>query len=109
MKKLILIDLDGVLNEYIGDYKENYIPPIKIGAKDFLENLSKNYKLKIFTSRNKLLTAKWLIDNELDKVIQDITSEKEPCWLYIDDRCINFDGSFSQLAAKIENFKPYYK
>lgn len=109
MKKLILIDLDGVLNEYTGEYKENYIPPVKDGAKDFLENLSKNYELKIFTARNKLLSAKWLIDNNLDEIIQDITSEKEPCWLYIDDRCISFDGNFSKLAAKIENFKPYYK
>lgn len=109
MKKLILIDLDGVLNEYIGEYKYDYIPPIKNGAKDFLENLSQDYQLKIFTSRNKFLTAKWLIDNGLEGVIKDVTSEKEPCWLYIDDRCINFDGSFANLAAKITNFKPYYK
>ena len=27
-KKTILIDLDGVLNEYTGNYQADYIPPI---------------------------------------------------------------------------------
>ena len=35
-KKKILIDLDGVLNEYGKEkYDENYMPEIKIGAFDF--------------------------------------------------------------------------
>ena len=34
--KKILIDLDGVLNEYGKDkFNENYIPEIKIGAYEF--------------------------------------------------------------------------
>ena len=37
-KKLILIDLDGVLNEYKGDYKENYIHPPKPDTKEFLKS-----------------------------------------------------------------------
>ncbi len=40
MKKTILIDLDGVLNEYIGKFDINLIPPIKNGAKEFLQDLS---------------------------------------------------------------------
>ena len=41
-KKKILIDLDGVLNEYGKEkYNENYIPEIKKGAKEFLEELHK--------------------------------------------------------------------
>ena len=43
-RKTILIDLDGVLNEYTGDFDKDYIPPIKDGAKEFLENLSENNK-----------------------------------------------------------------
>ena len=38
-KKIILIDLDGVLNNYNGDYKEEYIPSIKKTVrKNFLKN-----------------------------------------------------------------------
>ncbi len=35
-KKTILIDLDGVLNEYVGNFDKEFIPPIKQGAKEFL-------------------------------------------------------------------------
>ena len=40
-KKKILVDLDGVLNKYGEEsYKENFIPEIKKGAKEFIEALS---------------------------------------------------------------------
>ena len=35
-KKTILIDLDGVLNEYVGNFDKEFIPTIKQGAKEFL-------------------------------------------------------------------------
>ena len=47
-KKTILIDLDGVLNTYTGEFKKEHIPPIKRGAKKFLEKLSKKFVIKIF-------------------------------------------------------------
>ena len=55
-KKRILIDLDGVLNEYEKEkYDENYIPEIKEGAVEFLEKLSDIAELYLFTSRNIML------------------------------------------------------
>ena len=56
-----------------------------------------------------MLAAKWVIENKLDDYISDITNIKEPCWVYIDDRCISFDGCFDDIIDKIDNFKPYYK
>lgn len=108
-KKTILIDLDGVLNEYVGNFDKEFIPPIKQGAKEFLSTLAEKHIIKIFTTRNRLLASKWVIDNGLENFIEDITNVKEPCWVYIDDRCINFNGKFDGLIEKIENFKPYYK
>ena len=108
-KRTILIDLDGVLNTYTGNFDKDFIPPIKEGAKEFLENLSKDFRIKIFTTRNKLLTAKWLIENNVDKFIEDITNTKDLAWLYIDDRCLTFNGNFEEITLKINNFKPYYK
>ena len=108
-KKTILIDLDGVLNEYVGNFDKDFIPPIKQGAKEFLSILAEKHIIKIFTTRNRLLASKWVIENGLDELIEDVTNVKEPCWVYIDDRCINFDGNFNDLIDKIENFKPYYK
>ncbi|MBR1908034.1 hypothetical protein IJ818_03760 [bacterium] len=108
-KKTILIDLDGVLNVYDGNFNKNVIPPIKNGAKSFLENLSENYEIKIFTTRNKILTAKWLSDNDIDKFVEDVTNVKELCWLYIDDRAVTFNGDFEKLKSDIATFKPWYK
>ncbi len=108
-KKTILIDLDGVLNEYVGKFDRNFIPPIKNGAKEFLQDLSKNYDVKLFTTRNRLLASKWVIENGLTDLISDVTNVKEPCWVYIDDRCITFDGKFDTLINQIDAFKPYYK
>lgn len=108
-KKTLLIDLDGVLNKYDGKFDENFIPDMKEGAKEFLENLYETYNLKLFTTRNRLLAAKWLIANNLDSLISDITNVKEPSYLHIDDRCINFEGDFEKTIAEIDNFKPYWK
>ena len=109
MRKTLLIDLDGVLNDYVGNYDKNFIPPIKVGAKEFFEDLSKNYQVKIFTTRDKNLASKWISENGLSELIVGITNVKEPCWVYVDDRCITFDGNFEGLIDKIDNFKPYYK
>ena len=108
-KKTILIDLDGVLNDYVGNYDKDFIPPIKFGAKEFLRDLSKNYDIKIFTTRNSELASKWIEENGLNEFVVGVTNVKEPCWVYIDDRCITFDGKFEGLIDKINNFKPYYK
>ena len=108
-KKTILVDLDGVLNQYNGRFDELQIPDIKEGAKEFVENLSQNFIVKIFITRNKILATKWLIKNNLDKYITDITDIKEPSHLHIDDRCICFDGNFSNTINQIKNFRPWYK
>lgn len=109
MKKTILIDLDGVLNIYTGDFDKEHIPTLKKGAREFVEKLSRKYEIKLFTTRNKILAAKWIEQNSLDLFISDITNVKELCWLFIDDRCICFEGDYDLLLEKIETFKPYYK
>ena len=47
-KRTILIDLDGVLNTYTGNFDKDFIPPIKEGAKEFLEELSENFVIKVY-------------------------------------------------------------
>ena len=108
-KKTILIDLDGVLNTYSGKYDENYIPPIREGAYDFVKELSQNYKIILFTSINLLLASKWIIKNNLEAYIDNVTNVKEPCHLIIDDRCINFNGNYNKLMEKITTFNVWYK
>ena len=108
-KKTILIDLDGVLNTYTGNFDEKVIPPIKDGALDFIKELSVDYKVKIFTTRNRLLASEWVINNGLKEFVDDITNVKEPSYLLIDDRCIQFKGNYKELKSQIENFNVWYK
>lgn len=109
-KKVISIDLDGVLNEYRGDYKENELAPIKDGAYEFLEKLSVDYQIEIYTVRNINLCRKWLEDNNLMPFISDIRDTKSPFTsVFIDDRALCFEGNFHNTYEKIINFKPYWK
>ena len=110
LKKKILIDLDGVLNNYGKDiFDENSIPEIRAGAKNFLENLSEKYELYLFTSRNLILTTKWLIDNNIDTYFKDVTNIKIPSYLYIDDRTVCFKGDYKQTLEDIKNFKVHWQ
>lgn len=108
-KKTILFDLDGVLNAYDGKYDKNYIPPIKDGAFKLIKELSEEYKIVIFTTRNSLIVSKWVIENGLDEYLENVTNVKEPAYLIIDDRCINFDGDYDKIKEKIKNFEVWYK
>lgn len=109
-KKRILIDLDGVLNEYGKEkYDENSIPKIKEGADKFLEKMSKLGELYLFTTRNLILATKWLMQNNLDKYFKDVTNIKVSSFVYIDDRTICFKGDYEKTYKETVNFKVYWK
>lgn len=107
-KKLLLIDLDGVLNDYRGNYNKDLIPPMKNGAGEFLGKLSEKFDIKIFTTRDKKLAHDWLETNGLCKYVSGVTNIKEPAYLHIDDRCIRFDGNFKNTVDEIETFNVYW-
>jgi hypothetical protein len=108
-KHIIAIDLDGVLNNYIGNYSETIIPTPKEGVFDFLQTLSKNFNIEIFTARNPATVKEWLKKNNLEQFISNITNNKNPkARLFIDDRAINFKGSYSDTIQEVLNFKPYW-
>ena len=108
-RKLILVDLDGVLNTYDGKFDENFIPPVREGAEVFLSQLSQDFDIKLFTTRNNALAKKWVIDNKLNKYIKGVTNIKEPCFLHVDDRCVNFQGDFNKTLAQVQNFSSHWE
>jgi hypothetical protein len=108
-RKKILIDFDGVLNDYDGNFNKNELPKIKEGAKEFIEKLNESADLYLFTTRNLMLSAKWLQENNIDKYFQDITNIKIPSYLYIDDRCICFKGEYDKTLDEINNFRVYWR
>lgn len=109
IKKTILLDLDGVINEYTKGFRKDYIPPVKKGAENFLINLSHKFKIKLFTTREKSMVKTWLSDNGLDKYFSGITNIKEACWLIVDDRCIKFNGDYDELLSDIMDFHVWHE
>ena len=87
IKKVISIDLDGVLNNYSGVYREDEISSIKSGAKEFLERLSKNFLIHIFTVRDKNRVKEWLFKNKIDHLVYDVSPSKNNfASVIVDDR-----------------------
>ena len=110
LTKIALVDFDGVLNDYSGEYDENELPKIKTGAKEFLEELSQMYDIEIFTVRNKIKTICWLQKNNLTHLIKDVTNVKNPrASIIVDDRAINFDGDFKKVINLSKDYQPYWK
>ncbi len=110
LKKLISIDLDGVLNNYDGLYNHCKIPPLRDGAFEFIKKLSEEYNVELFTVRNKKLVIKWLKENNLSEYISNITNIKNPMSsVFLDDRAINFNGDFAAAYQSIKDFKPHWK
>ena len=99
----LAIDFDGVIHKNSKGFFDGtvYDEPID-GVKDALEQLSKKYKIVIFTCKVKpdrpLIngkTGKELIDAWLSKhillhYISEITCEKPRASYYIDDKAIHF-------------------
>ncbi len=110
LMKTLLIDLDGVLNTYEGNYCEHEISPPREGAKEFLENIAKEYRIEIFTARDKNLAKKWLEKYNLTAFISNITNIKSPYTsIIIDDRALRFNGNFKDTFEDIRNFRPFWK
>ena len=109
-KKIISIDLDGVLNTYCGNYEKDKIPSIKDGAYEFLKELATQYDIEIYTVREKWLCEKWLKENNLSEFVKNISDKKNHyASIYLDDRALTFDGSYENAFKKITSFKPHWK
>jgi len=106
-KKTIMIDLDGVLDNYTVYTDE--IPSIRSGAREFVKKLSDNYELVLFTTRNSKQAVEWLQSNKIDNYFTGVTNVKSPAYIYIDDRALNFSGDYDKTLDEIEKFKVYWK
>ena len=108
-KKIIQIDLDGVLNNYDGNYNNGIIAEPRAGVREFLEKLSSEFDIEILTVQNKINTVLWLQKHELLNFISDVTNVKNQfATLFIDDRALNFNGDFEKIFEEIKDFKPYW-
>jgi hypothetical protein len=106
----ISIDFDGVIHDHHGVGDGTITGDILEGAKNALEQLSKKYRIVIFTAKAKpdrpLVNGKtgtelvweWLEKHDVAKFVHSITSEKPRAVCYIDDKAIRFENWNQTLA-----------
>ena len=68
------------MNNY-SKYEENFIPEIKFGAREFLENLSKNYEIKIYynqrTAEGKIMNKTKDSNQNIAKIILKVRQDNK--------------------------------
>jgi hypothetical protein len=117
MTKTIAIDFDGVLADYHGWEGPEHLGAPLPGALAFIHDLlASDYQVVIFTTRADSLAGREMIrlwfmtqkvcEHCLAKL--ELTNIKPPAWLYIDDRCFLFKGTYPTIK-EIEDFKPWWK
>lgn len=107
-EKIVSIDFDGVLSQYDGWKGENVTGKPIEGARSFILNLIKSgYKPVVFTARKPELVSNWL--NEFGFPDIEVTNTKYPSLVYIDDRCVKFDGDFSKLSDDLKEYDVYWR
>ncbi|MEF3692020.1 MAG: hypothetical protein V3574_03130 [Candidatus Moraniibacteriota bacterium] len=107
-EKIVSIDFDGVLSQYDGWKGEDVTGKPIEGANDFILSLIKSgYQPVVFTTRNPELISNWL--NEFGFPDIEVTNTKYPSLVYIDDRCVKFDGDFSKLVDNLKDYDIYWR
>lgn len=106
---IVAVDFDGVLNRYTGWKGDNELFEKQSGADYFLKKLDEDFNVIIFTVRDADKIKEWLKKYELDKYVLHVTNYKPKAVAYIDDRAINYNGSYEEVLNKLKDFKTWWE
>lgn len=114
-KPTIAVDFDGVIHQYVSKWTQ----PEEIkdgpceGAIEWLRAMLAEFRVLIYSSRactheGKKAIGAWLLANGLtsDELDRIGMLEKPTALIYLDDRAVQFAGSFPS-ADSIRTFKPW--
>jgi hypothetical protein len=117
-KYTIAVDFDGVIHSYTTPWiSATEIPDLPVpGAIDWLNKISKDFKVVIHTTRGETLSGQaavrdWLTKHgyELaDTTEVEVTALKPAALVYIDDRAWRFEGTFPS-RHEIHMARPWNK
>lgn len=111
-KRTLALDFDAVLHAYAG-WNEGKLSGPMPKARHACLLLEKDFKLICFSTRaaneeGKAAIERWLRQYGFPRM--EVTAEKLPFFLTVDDRAICFTGTWDdKLLEQIRNFVPYWQ
>lgn len=120
-KPILMLDFDGCIHSYMSGWKGVDIvpdPPVP-GIFAWLEKALEHFEIHVYSSRSSSPSGKRAIINYIKQHAPNATfhsrlvytSEKSRAFIQIDDRCIRFDGDWTdpQFDPKtLLEFKSWY-
>jgi len=113
--KTVVFDFDGVIHSYKNGWQGVTVipdPPVS-GIKEVIDELRNGgYRVVVVSTRCYQEGGTEAIKKYLQKhniTVDEVTGEKTPAVVYVDDRAITFDGKVEGLVERIKSFKPWYK
>lgn len=113
----IAVDFDGVIHSYTSPWisaTEIPDPPVD-GAIDWLNAMAAKFTIVIFTTRGKTgdgkdAVADYLREHGLRGDVEfEVTAEKPPALVYVDDRAYRFTGANFPSAEEVHRLRPWNK
>jgi hypothetical protein len=108
VKPTLCIDFDGVIHSYEKGWQDGTIyGTVTPGFWEWAVKAQELFKLVIYSSRSgtkegRDTMRKWLVDQGWpDNVDIEFAHEKPPAFLTIDDRCVMFNGHWSELDPMV--------
>lgn len=113
---ILCLDFDGVIHSYTSGWQgATTIPDLPVkGAFDFIFEAMKHFDVRIYSSRSKepggiKAMQQWFYENDFMPWTKLGWPESKPsAFLTIDDRAIQFTGTFPKIE-ELKQFKPWYK
>ena len=104
-RPILAIDLDGVLAEYGGWHgPATPVGPPMPGAHAFLNRLAaEGWDAVVFTGRPAAVAEAWCKAHGIRIPVHDARTGKPQATLFLDDRSLRFEGSFTRALTQLES------
>ena len=109
-RRLVCVDLNGVLDAYAGWQGAEHWDAPAPGARSFLEELRRRgWRTVVFTTRHYRGAWQWLERHGLAELVDDVTDRKPAADVFVDDRAVGFRGDFTAALREIETFTAHWQ
>jgi hypothetical protein len=109
-RRIVCVDLNGVLDTYTGWNGAEHWDPPRQGARAFLQALDGHgFRVVVFTTRFSEDVWWWLRAHDLASWVAEVTDRKPPAHVFVDDRAVCFTGDFDRALVQVLDFIAHWE